>query len=152
MDTVTNPISDKRWLGPGTQNLVMLGVMTIAQNFSFEVKCHSILKKANSPTMTFVALWRLSYYDLCRIMTFVALWCLWHFYVCRIMMFVTYWVCLIKKSLNQCSGAATFLGSSGSGSGSWWPRSRSRLRLRPTWVGSGSRQKEAALGGSGSIH
>ena len=35
---------------------------------------------------------------------------------------------------NQCCGAATFFG----GSGSWWRRSRSRLRLQPTWVGSGS--------------
>ena len=45
-------------------------------------------------------------------------------------------------SLSQCCGAATFLG----GSGSWCPRSRSwlRLRLQPTWVGSDSRQKEAA--------
>ena len=44
---------------------------------------------------------------------------------------------LLGWSRNQCCGAATFLG----GSGSRWPRSRSRLRLRPTWVGSGSRQK-----------
>ena len=35
---------------PGTQNLVMLGVITNAQTFSFDVKCHSILKIANSPT------------------------------------------------------------------------------------------------------
>ena len=48
----------------------------------------------------------------------------------------------------QCCGAATFLGGSSSRS----PRSRSQLRLRPTWVGSGSRQKKAAPGGSGSIH
>ena len=37
-----------------------------------------------------------------------------------------------KMTLNQCCGAATFLGGSGSG----WSRSQSRLRLRPTWVGS----------------
>ena len=37
--------------------------------------------------MTFVVLWCLSHYDVCRIMTFVV------YDVCRIMMFVAYWVC-----------------------------------------------------------
>ena len=48
--------------------------------------------------MTFVALWRLSRYDVCRIMTFFALWRLSHYDVCRLwrlshMMFVAYDVC-----------------------------------------------------------
>ena len=42
----------------------------------------------------------------------------------------------IQQLLNQCCGAATFLGGSVSGS--------LRSRLRPNWVGSGSRQKKAA--------
>ena len=48
--------------------------------------------------------------------------------------------CMKKKK--QWCRSATSLGSSGS------PRSR----LRPNWVGSGLRQKNAAPGGSGSIH
>ena len=50
------------WLQPNKGNgkkawdpkLSPTGVMTIAQTFSFEAKCHSILKKANSVTVVIV--------------------------------------------------------------------------------------------------
>ena len=52
--------------------------------------------------MMFVALWRLSHYDVCHIVTYVALWCLlvmmfvdlWHlspYDVCRLITFVALW-------------------------------------------------------------
>ena len=47
------------------------------------------------------------------------------------------------NTTNQCCVAVPFLGGSGS------PRSRSRLQLRTNWVGSSSRQKKAAPGGTG---
>ena len=45
----------------------------------------------NFYSMTFVALWRLSPYDVCRLMRFVALWCFSQYDVCHIMVFVALW-------------------------------------------------------------
>ena len=96
----------------------------------YDVWCLQWLGLTN---MMFVALWRLSYYDVCRIMTFFALWhlsfmmfvtlcwlllmtfvALWrlsHYDVCRIMTFVVYDVCRIMMfvALGRLSSIMTFV-------------------------------------------
>ena len=69
---MTNVINDKRH---NLQTSYMTNIIGAIVTNDFCRLCQII---------TFVALWRLSHYDVCHNMTFVALWCLLHYDVCRL--------------------------------------------------------------------